>query len=101
MSNLLKLIGLLLPILIDLINSRVVNPQARFWISAVICAVAGVLVNWAETGFVFADSMGAADSISESVLSMFGLAQLSYKAVWAGSEVRSLMGLDGAKNAEK
>lgn len=90
----IKLIGILLPAFIDLINRKVADSDARFWIATGICVGVGAGVNYVQTLFVFPSLILAADSISESILATFGLAQLSYKLLWENSAIRERLGLD-------
>lgn len=90
----MELLGVLLPLIIDLVSRRVSNSDVRFWISVGICAVVGAFINWITTEFHFSNPQLAFDSISKSILSVFGIAQLSYKAIWENSDLRSTMGLD-------
>jgi uncharacterized protein YqgC (DUF456 family) len=100
----LKLIGLILPALIDLINSKISESKTRFWVSAAVCAVVGVGVDFiTRNGFAGYQGMTllqASDAVSESVLMIFGLAQLSYKAVWDGvlGGLRDNLGLNAKTN---
>lgn len=94
-NNYMELIGLLLPALIDLINRKIADSDARFWVSVVICGIVGAFVNWLATGFNFVDAMAGFQSLTASIMAIFGLAQLSYKAVWEKSGVRSALKLDG------
>lgn len=84
----MELFGLLLPILIDFINRKFANSSdARLFVSVVICALAGVFLNWLDTSFAFATPKIAFESISSSIMIVFGLAQLSFKAVWEKTEI--------------
>lgn len=88
----MELIGILLPLGIDLVNRKIKDSDVRFWVSVAICAVVGILINWLQTSFAFANPMAAFDSVSKSILAVFGLAQISYKAVWENAPIRE--GLD-------
>lgn len=83
----MELLSLLLPILIDVVNRRVTNDDARLWISVAICAVLGVFLNFLDTNLIFDTPMAGFESISHSILVVFGLAQLSFKAFWEKTEV--------------
>lgn len=89
----MELIGFLLPPLIDLINRKVANSDARFWVSVLACALVGAGINYLDTGFVFVTPKEAFDSISASVLVVFGIAQLVYGGIYKGSSLeRSIQG---------
>lgn len=90
----MELIGLLLPVLIDLINRKIADTDIRFWVSVAVCAVVGLLVSFLETGFVFASNMEAFQSVTASIMIVFGLAQLAYKGLWEKSTVRERLELD-------
>lgn len=92
----LKLLALLLPPLIDLINRKVADKDNRFWISVLVCAFFGIFLNFAETNMFqgIATVMALLDGIGESILIVFGLAQLSYKALWENSAARKDAGLN-------
>jgi hypothetical protein len=92
----LKLIAIVLPILIDLINRKVKDTDARFWISAGVCMIFGIVINFIETnGFSGIPTvLDLVNGISNSVIIVFGLAQLSYKAIWEQSDIRKDIGLN-------
>jgi preprotein translocase subunit SecY len=83
-----ELFAMLLPILIDLINRKIKDTDIRFWVSVVICVVIGVLFNFFDTSFDFLTPADAAQSISNSIIVVFGIAQLSYKAIWENLKIR-------------
>lgn len=89
----MELISILLPALIDLVNKRIANSDVRFWVSVAICAVFGAFLNFLDTGFKFATPQLAFESLTASVMTVFGIAQLSYKALWEKSEMRENLGL--------
>lgn len=82
----MELIALLLPILIDYINRKVADSDARLWVSVAVCAVVGAGINYLETAFVFATPMIAFESITSSIMVVFGLAQLSFHALWSKTD---------------
>lgn len=94
----MEFLSLLLPIVIDLINRKVPDTDARFWIAVGVCSLVGTGFNWLETQFIFATPMFAFDSVTKSIMVAFGLAQLSYKAVWENLDVRNKMGLNAKTN---
>lgn len=94
----MEFLGLLLPVVIDLVNRKVADTDVRFWVSVGFCAVVGVGFNWLETQFAFGTPMLAFDSVTKSVMMVFGLAQLSYNGVWKKLEIRDKMGLNAKTN---
>lgn len=82
----MELFALLLPILIDYINRKVANSDARLWVSVGVCAIVGIFFNWINTSFIFFDPRTAFESISSSIMAVFGLAQLSFQAVWSKTD---------------
>lgn len=81
MENLIALVGFILPPLIDLINNKIASKYLRFWVSVLVCALVGTGVEWVIAGGVLTP-----DSVSARMLFTFGLAQLSYGALWNGSK---------------
>jgi hypothetical protein len=91
----LNLLGLLLPPLIDLINRRIKDSDARFWISVGICAVVGTLITLVSSNlFAGLSISGAVEVTAMNIISVFGMAQLSYGGVWKSSEARKKLDLD-------
>jgi hypothetical protein len=82
--ELFSLIGFLLPPLIDLINRKVGDSDARFWISVSICMLVGVGFEYISNGMAF---LGVEPTVS-SIFEMIGIAQISYKALWEGNPIR-------------
>lgn len=78
----MKLVAILLPALIDLLNRKVKDSDARFWISVGVCAVVGLAIDYFDGGVL------TIDSASESILATFGIAQLVFKGVWEKSQMR-------------
>ena len=79
MQNFLALVGFLLPPVIDLINNKVVNNYARFWLSVLVCAFVGTGIEWVMVGVL------TFEGVSTQILLTFGMAQLTYGALWKGS----------------
>lgn len=79
----MEFIALLLPILIDYINRKVSNSDTRLWVSVAVCAVVGIGINFLQTSFAFATPLFGFESITSSIMVIFGLAQLSFHAVWS------------------
>lgn len=89
----MEFLALLLPVLIDLVNRKVADTDFRFWISVLICAVAGVGLNYLQTSFSFATPLEGFESLTQSIMVVFGLAQLSYKGFWENSKMRENLSL--------
>lgn len=87
----MEVIALLLPAVIDLINRRVASSDVRFWVSVAVCGAVGGGLNYIDTSFVFGSSKLALESISTSVMYVFGLAQLSYGAVYQDSKIQKMI----------
>lgn len=88
-----NLIGILLPALIDSINSRIVESKARFWVSVAVCAVVAVIVEFLMQGHI-----SGPEQVATDILAMFGVAQITYKAVWEKNPVRDSMNLNARTN---
>lgn len=80
----INLIGFLLPPLIDLINRKVADSDARFWISVLVCSLVGIGVEFVGNNFVFI----GVEAVIESILAMFGIAQLAYKGIYEESKMQ-------------
>ena len=78
----LNLIGLLLPPVIDLINRKIKDSDLKFWVSVAFCVVVGAVLQVVSGG-------GNAEAYFESIMAVFGLAQLSYMAVYQDSGVQT------------
>ena len=94
----MELLALLLPILIDYINRKVANTDYRLWVSVAVCAVFGLLLTWLDTSFAFANPRLAFDYITSQIMVVFGLAQLSFHAVWSKTETHKELRAE-AKNS--
>lgn len=79
----LDLVGFLLPPVIDLINRKINNSDIRFWVSVLFCAVVGVLIAYSK------GNIGDINAIISSIFIVFGLAQISYKAVYESSRLQT------------
>lgn len=80
MNNFLSLIGFLLPPLIDVINNKVANSTARFWVSVLVCGLVGTLVEFVLNGVL------TFEGVSTQILLTFGMAQLTFGGLWNGSK---------------
>lgn len=93
----MELLGFLLLPIIDMVNRRIKDSDVRFLISIVICGLVGVGLNWIQTQFTFGTPLQAFESISKSVMVVFGMAQLAYRGIWEKSDLREDLGLDATK----
>lgn len=93
----MELLALLLPILIDNINRKVANTDWRLWISVGVCAVFAIFLTWIATSFAFINPQAAFDYITKEIMIVFGLAQLSFQAVWKKTDTHTEL-RDNAKN---
>lgn len=85
----IELIGILLPPLIDLINRKVGNSDARFWVSVLVCALFGVAINFVQgDGFHYATMLAGVEGVSKTILIVFGIAQLTYKGIYEDSQLQ-------------
>lgn len=89
----INLIGLLLPPIIDLINRRIVDEDARFWVSVLICSLTGLIVAYIDTnGFAgYKLLTDYVETIAKEIMMMFGIAQLVYKGLYKDSPVQKLI----------
>lgn len=84
----MELVGIILPPIIDLINQFVNNKQVRFLVAFGICALLGVGLNWLATQFLYANPMSAFQSISASILGVFGASQVTYNLGYEDSKIQ-------------
>lgn len=87
----MEFVGLLMPMVIDVINTEVSNAKARFWVAFGLCTVVGVLINWMQTSFSYPTPMDAFEGITASVMVVFGLSQISFKAGYQNSTLRKTL----------
>lgn len=87
----MELVGFLLPAVIDLVNRRVKSGDLRFWISVLFCVVVGVIINLMQNNFMYpgASAYDIFLALSEASMEMFGIAQLSYMAVYKDSKLQT------------
>lgn len=83
MIELQNLVGFILPPVIDLINFRVSNTQARFWIAFALCLAISVVLNFNKL------TAGDIPSLLGSAGIVFSEAQIVYKTYWADSSLRT------------
>lgn len=84
----MELVGIILPPIIDLVNQFINNKQIRFLMAFSICAVFGVAVNWLSSQFIFATPMEAFQSLSSSILAVFGSSQVTYNLGYEDSKMQ-------------
>lgn len=82
----MEFLALLLPILIDYIARKVADSDIRLLISVIVCSVVGLGLVWLDTSFVFVNARVAFDTITSQIMVVFGLAQLSFHAVWSKTD---------------
>lgn len=86
MNNpILNLVGIVLPPVIDLINSRVADTKLRFLISLVICVVISVAINFNQLQY------GTMSGFWQSLAIIGSEAQLVYNMFWKNSDTRASM----------
>lgn len=81
--NIGNLVGFILPPLIDLINKRIANHETRFFISMLICALVGVIINL--------DKIREPWDLIANASVVFASAQITYNAYWKRSDTRTKM----------
>lgn len=87
-----NLVGLVLPFLIDIINSRIEEAKVRFAVSLLVCVVVGVLLNL--------DKLNRPEDLLGSIAIIFSTAQATYKLYWEKSAPREKV-LDGLNAVNK
>ena len=75
----MEIVGLVLPPIVDLINRFINDKSVRFLVAFFFCAIFGVGLNWLQTQFNFPTPLEAFNSISGSILGVFGASQISYQ----------------------
>lgn len=89
-------IGFVLPPFIDMVNRNIKNSDIRFWVSVLACVFIGAIYATVMSGGFAGHSIQAIiELIAAESLTMFGVAQLSYKVAWEKSEVRTSLNLEG------
>lgn len=83
----MQLISFVLPALITFINKKVSNTDNRFWVSVIVCSVFGIFLNYVSTQFHFDNPQMAFNSVTESIMVTFGIAQISYNTVFKEESV--------------
>lgn len=89
----MQLLGFLLPPLIDLLNRKITDSDARFWVSIVVCALIGVGLDIMQvnglgnyTGMTLLEIF---ERMATSTMTVFGIAQLSYHGFYKNSQLRT------------
>jgi len=82
--EIIKFFGFLLPPFIDLINRKIKDSDARFWISAAFCSIVGVAISFIEFG-----GWAPIGDIINTIFVVFGMAQLGYKGVYEESKIQT------------
>jgi len=80
-----NLIAFLLPAIIDLINRKIVDTDLRFWISLTVCVLFATIMDYVLGGF------SGVEAWAEQVLIIFGIAQLSYGAIYKKSGLQKML----------
>ena len=79
----IKFVGFILPPFIDLINRKIANSDARFWIAVAVCTVIGSLVHFIENGgFV------SVDGVIQTIFVVLGTSQITYKGIYEDSKAQ-------------
>ena len=73
------LLGVVLPLFIDLVNSKVDNSKLRYAVSVVACLLVGVGLNFSALSL---------DNVLQSGAWVFASSQTVYKAFWSESGLR-------------
>lgn len=84
----MELIGIFVPALVDTINTTIRNTHVKFWVAFMLCAVLGTAINGIETSFVYPSLPEAFESVTASIMVVFGLSQITYNAGYKNSEIR-------------
>ncbi len=74
------LAGAFMPIVIDLVNSKIGNSTVRYFVSMAICLVIGALFNLGQ--------LNAGDILTSGAI-IFAAAQTVYKTYWSKSDARA------------
>lgn len=75
-----NLIGVILPPMIDLVNSKVADQKMRYIVSVLICVLVGVLTNL--------DKLSNIDQLMANIALIFATAQTTYNLYWKKSKSR-------------
>jgi hypothetical protein len=77
------LIGFILPPVIDLVNQKISNAKAKFWIAMAICMIIGTIVNL--------DKLNDLNGLLGSIAIIFAESQAVYKTYWGTSGARETL----------
>ena len=83
LTLLTALLGQVMPPIADTINRNIPNSKIRFWVSILLSAVVGVLLNINNLNF------GNLDGIIYSSMLLWGSSQIAYKTYYEDSKVQS------------
>lgn len=75
-----NLIGVILPPMIDLVNSKVADQKMRYIVSVLICVLVGILTNL--------DKLSNIDQLMANIALIFATAQTTYNLYWKKSKNR-------------
>jgi len=81
----MELLAILLPPFIDLINRKIKNSDLRFWVSVLVCIGIGGVINYIDTSFQFVSLRAGLDSVSSTIMIVFGWSQISYIGIYEDS----------------
>lgn len=84
----MEIVGLLLPPIIDLVNRFIKDKSLRFLAAFLICSLFGLGLNWLQTSFSFASPLEGFQSLSASILAVFGASQVSYNLGYEDSKIQ-------------
>lgn len=82
----MKIVALILPPIIDIINSKISNSQVRFLVAFLVCAIIGLIINYTNNLFKF-----NVNAIPDDILSVFAISQISYQVVYKDSGFQQVM----------
>ena len=82
--EIIKFIGFLLPPFIDLINRKVKNSDAKFWVSVAVSSVLGVGISYVTFG-----GWAPIAEVINTIFVVFGTAQIAYKSVYEESKIQT------------
>lgn len=86
-----------MPAFIATINKHVTTTEARFWVSVLLCACIGIIVNLVEhngfPGYMGLTWVQVVDSFATTFLAIFGMTKITYEGVWNNTRIP---GMDGS-----
>ncbi len=84
----MEIIGLVLPPIVDLINRFINDKSIRFLVAFFFCALFGIGLNWLQTDFTYVTRIDAFNSLSASILGVFGASQITYQLGYGDSKIQ-------------